>query len=145
DRPARTMYGWILRQDGEVGLHRHLPARPATLLKAITPYRDDRVIAVAWILAWYWLADLCAQEGLPCVLGPARYRQASHGGQAKNDPIDSQNIAVLLRGGLLPQASVEPAQMRATRALLRRRRPLRRHRAALLAHLHKTPSPYTLP
>jgi hypothetical protein len=35
--------------------------------------------------------------------------------------------------------------MRATRALLRRRTPVRRQRAALLAHLHNTTSPYTLP
>jgi hypothetical protein len=46
-----------------------------------------------------------------------------HGGQAKHDKIDAQNIALLLRGGMLPQASVDPAEMRATRDLLRRRTP----------------------
>jgi hypothetical protein len=34
--------------------------------------------------------------------------QAIHGGQAKNDTIDSQNITVLLRGGMVPQAYVYP-------------------------------------
>ena len=33
----------------------------------------------------YWLADLCAQEGLPFVLGHALYMKAIHGGKAKND------------------------------------------------------------
>ena len=47
--------------------------------------------------------------------------KAIHGGKAKNDQIDSQKIAVLLRGGMLPQAYVYPAEMRATRDLLRRR------------------------
>jgi transposase len=51
----------------------------------------------------------------------------------------------LLRGGLLPQASVYPAARRATRALLRRRTPLRRTRAALLAPVPNTQSPYNLP
>jgi hypothetical protein len=60
--------------------------------------------------------------------------QALHGGTAKNDPRDAPKIAALRRGGLLPQASVSPAQRRATRALLRRRTHLRRKRAELLAH-----------
>jgi hypothetical protein len=47
--------------------------------------------------------------------------KAIHGGKAKNDKIDSQKIAALLRGGMLPQAYVYPAERRATRDLLRRR------------------------
>ena len=40
--------------------------------------------------------------------------KAIHGGKAKNDKIDAHKIAVLLRGGMLPQAYVYPAEMRAT-------------------------------
>jgi transposase len=58
---------------------------------------------------------------MPFVLGPALYRQAIHGGKAKHDQIDAQTIAVLLRGRMLPQAYVYPAERRATRDLLRRR------------------------
>jgi hypothetical protein len=58
--------------------------------------------------------------------------KAIHGGQAKQDNIDAQKIAVLLRGGMLPQASVYPAKMRATRDLLRRCRHLTRQRAETL-------------
>jgi transposase len=64
--------------------------------------------------------------------------KAIHGGKAKNDTIDSHKIAALLRGGMLPQASVYPAQMRATRDLLRRRTPLMRKRSELLSHVHNT-------
>ena len=71
DLHARTMYVCILSQDGEIVLHRNMPARPDALFKAIAPYRDDMVIAVECIFTWYWLADLCAQEGLPFVLGHA--------------------------------------------------------------------------
>jgi len=71
--------------------------------------------------------------------------KAIHGGKAKNDKIDSQKIAALLRGGLLPQAYVYPAQMRATRDLLRRRTHLMRKRAELLAHVQNTNSQYNLP
>jgi transposase len=145
DLHARTMYVCILSQDGEVVLHRNMPARPDALLKAIAPYRDNIVIAVECIFTWYWLADLCAQEGVPFVLGHALYMKAIHGGKAKNDKIDSQKIAVLLRGGMLPQAYVYPAEMRATRDLLRRRLHLTRKRAELLAHIQNTNSQYNLP
>jgi transposase len=145
DLHARSMYVCILSQDGEVVLHRNMPASPDTLLKAIAPYRDNIVIAVECIFTWYWLADLCAQEGLPFVLGHALYMKAIHGGKAKNDKIDSQKIAVLLRGGMLPQAYVYPAAMRATRDLLRRRLHLTRKRAELLAHIQNTNSQYNLP
>jgi transposase len=64
--------------------------------------------------------------------------QALHGGKAKHDTIDAHKIAVLLRGGLLPQADVSPAAMRATRDLLRRRRYRTRRRAELLAHIQTT-------
>src|SRR5215470_6675741 len=145
DLHARTMYVCILSQDGEIVLHRNMPAGPDALLKAIAPYRDSIVIAVACIFTWYWLADLCAQEGLPFVLGHALYMKAIHGGKAKNDQSDSQKIAVLLRGGRLPQAYVYPAEMRATRDLLRRRLPLTRKRAELLGHSQNTNSQYNLP
>jgi transposase len=79
------------------------------------------------------------------VLGHALSRQAIHGGQAKNDKIDAQKSAVFLRGGRLPQASVSPAAMRATRARRRRRTPVRRQRAEWLAHLHNTTRQYHLP
>jgi transposase len=97
------------------------------------------------LFTWYWLADLCAQEGIPFVLGHALYMKAIHGGKAKNDTIDAHTMAVLRRGGMLPQAYVYPAEMRATRDLLRRRMSLMRQRAALLTHVQHTNSQYNLP
>jgi transposase len=120
-------------------------ASPEAFLQAIAPYRDDLVVAVECIVTWYWLADLCAREGMPFVLGHALYMKAIHGGKTQNDRIDAQKIAVLLRGGMLPQAYVYPAEMRATRDLLRRRMHLRRKRAELLAHVQNPNSQYNLP
>jgi transposase len=145
DLHARTMSLCVLNQAGEMLLHRNMKARPEMLLKALAPYRDDIVVAVACLCTWYWLADLCAREGIPFVLGHALSMQAIHGGKAKNDKIDSHNIAVLLRGGMLPQADVYPAARRATRDLLRRRMHLVRQRAELLAHVQNTNSQYNLP
>jgi transposase len=145
DLHARTMYVCILNHDGEIVVHRNMPTSPEALLKTIAPYRENIVIAVECIFTWYWLADLCAREGLPFVLGHALYMKAIHGGKAKNDKIDAQKIAVLLRGGMLPQADVYPAALRATRDLLRRRMHLMRKRAELLTHVQQTNSPYNMP
>jgi transposase len=145
DLHARSMYVCILSHDGEILLHRNMKAAPEPFLKAVAPYRERLVVAVECIFTWYWLADLCADEGIAFVLGHALYMKAIHGGKAKNDKIDSQKIAALLRGGMLPQAYVYPAQMRATRDLLRRRTHLMRKRAELLAHVQNTNSQYNLP
>src|SRR5918992_1583498 len=145
DLHARTMYVCVLNQAGEVLLHRDMKAAPEPFLKAIASYREDLVVCVACLFTWYWLADLCTQEGIPFVLGHALYMKAIHGGKAKHDRIDAHKIAVLLRGGMLPQAYVYPAAMRATRDLLRRRMHLMRKRAELLAHIQNTNSQYNLP
>jgi len=139
------MYVCIVNRDGEILLHRNMKAAPEPFLKAVAPYRDGLVVAVECIFTWYWLADLCTEEGIPFVLGHALYMKAIHGGKAKNDKIDSQKIAALLRGGMLPQAYVYPAEMRATRDLLRRRTHLMRKRSELLAHVQNTNSQYNLP
>jgi transposase len=139
------MYVCILNQAGEILVHQNFKANPETFLKVIAPYRDDLVVAVECIFTWYWLADLCTREGIAFVLGHALYMKAIHGGKAKNDRIDAQKIAVLLRGGMLPQAYVYPAEMRATRDLLRRRVHLMRKRAELLTHIQNTNSQYNLP
>ena len=145
DLHARTMYVCILDQHSEVLVHRNMKTSPEAFLNVIAPYRPGIVVAVECMFTWYWLADLCADEGIPFVLGHALYMKAIHGGKAKNDKIDSQKIAALLRGGMLPQSYVYPAAMRATRDLLRRRMHLAHKRAELLAHVHNTNSQYNLP
>jgi len=145
DLHARSMYACIMDQEGEIVAHHNMKAKPESFLKVIAPYRKDIVVAVECIFTWYWLADLCAQQGIPFVLGHALYMKAIHGGKAKNDKIDAHKIAVLLRGGMIPTAYVYPPEMRATRDLLRRRMHLMRKRSELLAHIQNTNSQYNLP
>jgi hypothetical protein len=69
DLHARSMYVCILNAAGEVMVHRNLPATPEHFLTVVRPYRDDLVVAVECIFTWYWLADVCAEEGIPFILG----------------------------------------------------------------------------
>jgi len=145
DLHARWMYLCVLSHEGEVVFHRNLAATPAPFLEAIAPFRDGLVVGAECIFTWYWLADLCEREGIEFVLGHALYMRAIHGAKVKNDRVDSQKIAALLRGGTFPMAYVYPAEMRSTRDLLRRRTYLVRRRADLLAHIQNTNSQYNLP
>ena len=138
DLHARNMYTCILDKEGKAVLHRNLPTNPDFFLRAIEPFRENIVVAAECMFTWYWLADLCAREGIDFVLGHALYMKAIHGGKAKNDRIDALKIATLLRGGMLPQAYVYPPAMRSTRDLLRRRLKLVRQRGELLAHIQNT-------
>jgi transposase len=145
DLHARKMFLCILNGSGEVLLHRNIATSPDSFLKAVAPFRDDLVVGVECMFAWYWLADLCSKEGIEFILGHALFMKAVHGGKAKNDKIDSHKIAVLLRGGSFPVAYVYPPEMRSTRDLLRRRNHLVRKRAELLAHIQNTATQYNLP
>jgi transposase len=146
DLHARTMYVCILdHESGNVLLHRNLRCEPQRFLGAIEPYRDNLVVGAECIFCWYWLADLCATEDIPFVLGHALYMKAIHGGKAKNDKIDAHKIAVLLRGGAFPKAYVYPRGMRATRDLLRRRLFFVRRRSELFTHIRMTFHQLNLP
>src|SRR5206468_11706962 len=134
DLHARTLYLHVLDADGRTRFDQNLPARPDAFLDAIQPFRDGLVVGVECMFAWYWLADLCAAEGIPFVLGHALSMKAIHRGKTKTDKIDAGKIAGLLRGGLFPHAYVYPQALRATRDLLRRPTFLVRHRAQFSAH-----------
>lgn len=145
DLHARSLYLCILDQEGKTLVHRKLPCDRELLLKALAPYREDLAVAVECLFCWYWVADLCSEQGISFVLGHALYMKAIHGGKAKNDRLDSYKIAALLRGGNLPYAYVYPREMRATRDLLRRRLFFARKRGELLAHIQNTNTQYNLP
>lgn len=104
DLHARTMYLCILDARGTILLHRRIPSRPEPFLELLAPYEDDLVVCAECIFCSYWLADLCLKREIAFVLAHALYLKAIHGGKAKNDRIDSEKLATLLRGGSIPMA-----------------------------------------
>lgn len=145
DLHAKTMHVCIVNQAGEILTHRNIKTRPDALLRLIEPYREGLVVGVECMFSWYWLADLCVDEGIDFVLGHALYMKAIHGGKTKTDKIDSEKIAMMLRGGMMPIAYAYPKSWRATRDLLRRRMYLVRVRSQALAHIQNTNTQYNLP
>jgi transposase len=145
DLHARSMFTHVLDAKGKTVFEHDLPARPDALLEAIRPFRNGLVVGCECMFAWYWLADWCADQQIPFVLGHALYLKLIHGGKAKNDKIDAAKLAALLRGGLFPMAYVYPRAKRQTRDLLRRRSFFVRQRAQLIAHIQNTNSQFNLP
>jgi transposase len=92
DLHVKTMYVCVLDAGGQVLVHRNVNATPEAFLTTVAPYRDDLVVAAECMFTWYWLADVCAAEGIAFVLGHALAMKAIHGGKAKNDKIDSLKI-----------------------------------------------------
>jgi transposase len=145
DLHARSLHLCILDANGQVALDKNIAANPTAFLEAIAPFRGDLVVGVECLFAWYWLADLCQAEKVRFVVGHAYYMRLIHGAKAKNDKIDANKIARLLRGGNFPLSYVYPKGMRETRDLLRRRTWLVRHRAGLITHLQILNAQYNLP
>jgi transposase len=145
DLHSRTMRLCVLDPQGAIRTDVNLPCRPDAFLSAVAPFRPDIVIGCECMFGWYWLADCCQHEGIPFVLGHALYMKAIHGGKAKNDKIDANKIARLLKGGNFPLAYTYPKGMRETRDLLRRRTFLVRQRSGLFTHLQILNAQYNLP
>ena len=136
DLHAKEMYACVLNQDGDKQLHRNFKTRQSDkFFEQIKPFGNNIVVGCESTFNWYWLADACAQRNIPFVLGHALYLKAIHGGKVKNDRLDCEKLALLLRGGNFTTAYAYPKALRATRDLLRRRTRLTRLKAELLTHL----------
>jgi len=137
DLHSNCLHVCVLDANGNKRLHRNFRSSQIDRLKLhLQPFaRADLVLGCESTFNWYWLADWCHDQKIPFVLGHALYMKAIHGGKVKNDAIDSEKIACLLRGGNFPVAYAYPKQLRATRDLMRRRSLFVRRRAELLGHV----------
>jgi transposase len=135
----------VVNSRNKVLINKNLACDGDSFKRFISKYKNDVVVGVECIFSWYWLADFCSDIGLSFVLGHALYMKAIHGGKAKNDKIDAEKIALLLKGGNFPLAYTYPPRMRKIRDLLRRRGTMVAHKSAYMAHIRITNYQYNLP
>src|SRR5215469_15660783 len=137
DLHARQMYVCLMDRSGKKLVHTNIRNNDFNyFLKLVAPYRHDLTVVCECMFGWYWLADACSEAGIHFVLAHALYLKAIHGGKNKNDRIDSEKLAHLLRSNLIPPAYVYPSAKRPLRALLRQRLFYVWRRAELLARIH---------
>jgi transposase len=135
----------VVNNRKKVLINKNLACDTGQFKRFISKYKDDVVVGVECIFSWYWIADMCSDIGLSFVLGHALYMKAIHGGKAKNDKIDAEKIAYLLKGGNFPLAYTYPPRMRKVRDLLRRRSTMVAHKSAYMAHIKISNYQYNLP
>jgi len=136
DLHAREMYVCVMDRQGNKVLHTNIKGNDfGYFLKKVAPYRHSMTVVSECTFNWYWLADACFEANLPFVLAHALYLKHIHGGKNKNDRIDSEKLAHLLRANLIPPAYVYPSARRPVRALLRQRMSFVWQRASLMAHI----------
>jgi len=136
DLHSKQMYVCIMDREGAVRVHQNIRGNDfGHFLKLAGPYRHDLTVVCECTFNWYWLADACFAAGIKFVLAHALYLAHIHGGKNKNDRIDSEKLAHLLRTNLIPPAYVYPAERRPMRALLRQRMSYVWRRAEVLAHV----------
>jgi transposase len=146
DLHARQMYVCVMDRTGKKLVHTNIKNNDfAYFLKLVAPYRHDLTVCAECMFGWYWLADACQEAKLTFVLAHALYLKAIHGGKNKNDRIDSEKIAHLLRSNLIPPGYVYPAEKRPLRALLRQRLLYVQNRSELLARIQSHQLAYNRP
>jgi len=137
DLHAHQMYVCLMDRQGKKLVHTNIKDNDFKFfLKLIAAYKHDLTVCCECMFGWYWLADACQEAGLTFVLAHALYLKAIHGGKNKNDRIDSEKLAHLLRSNLIPPSYVYPADKRPLRALLRQRIYYVWRRAELTARIH---------
>ena len=146
DLHAHQMYVCLMDRQGKKLVHTNIKNNDFDyFLQRVAPYRHDLTVCAECMFGWYWLADACQAAGLTFVLAHALYLKAIHGGKNKNDRIDSEKIAHLLRTNLIPPAYVYPADKRPLRALLRQRILYVWRRSELLSRIQSHQLAYNRP
>jgi transposase len=136
DLHSRQMYVCLMDKEGTKLLHTNIKGNDfGYFLNRIEPYRHDLTVVCESTFNWYWLADACCDTNIEFVLAHALYLKHIHGGKNKNDRIDSEKLAHLLRANLIPPAYVYPSNHRPMRALLRQRMSYVWERSSLIGHL----------
>lgn len=147
DLHANSMHVCVVDHAGKKQLHKNFDTKKLSrFIAALQPFeKSDLIIGCESTFNWYWLADVCHERNLNFLLGHALYLKAIHGGKTKSDRIDSEKLAMLLRGGNFPTSYVYPKEMRGTRDLLRRRGSVVRRRTATLIHVQMVNHQQNLP
>jgi transposase len=108
---------------------------PAALRREIAKAGKNPLVVLEATYGWYWAADVLAEAGAEVHLAhPLGVRAFSYR-RVKNER-DAADLADLLRAGLLPEAWIAPAGVRALREVVRYRHKLVQQRTSCKDQVH---------
>lgn len=132
DLHTTSMYICVMNRIGEILLHKRVAHNNLYYLeKLLRPYMGNLTVGCESTLNWFFLCDFCDHLRIPFVLGHSLYMRSISQAKVKNDKVDSQRLADLLRTNLFPESYVCPHEYRYARDLLRKRGNLVRKRTDL--------------
>jgi transposase len=110
----------VLTDEGDLQPHR-FANDPQRLEAFLGQLPAQSPIAIEATGTWWWLVDLLERLGHQPVLSHPKATKAIAAARLKNDKVDAQRLARLLRGDLLPTVWIPPAALREARELVRHR------------------------
>jgi transposase len=120
DLDKRSSQIAVLTDDGEV-IQQRLANDAVRLEKFFAQLPPKTPLAIEASGTWGWLVDLLQQLGHQPVLSNPKQTRAIAAARLKNDRVDAERLALLLRGDLLPTVWIPPAALREERELVRHR------------------------
>jgi transposase len=126
-------------EHGKQILSRRVPTQAMELI-GVFGELEPTPMAVAFesTFGWGWFADTLKDIGIPAHMAHPLATKAIAAGRVKNDSVDAQTLAHLLRTGLLPEAWIAPLEVREARRQVRMRTGLVRIRSRLKCQVHAT-------
>src|SRR6266704_3070933 len=126
----------VIGTKGEVLVNRNVPNGVEPILKVIGGLPPGTPAAFEAAFGTGWLVELLEGYGFePHLVHPLRCK-AIASARLKNDKVDAEILAQLLRADLLPEAWIAPPAVRQLRALLRHRASLVRLGTQLRNRIH---------
>jgi transposase len=126
----------VIDASGEVLTNRNVPNGVEPILGVIGGLPPGTPAAFEAAFGTGWLVELLESYGFdPHLVHPSRCK-AIASARLKNDKVDAEILAQLLRADLLPEAWIAPPAVRQLRALLRHRVQLVRLRTLLRNRIH---------
>ncbi len=110
----------VLAASGELTQHR-LDNDPEKMADFFGQIPAPAAVAIEASGTWWWFADLLERLGHQPVLSHPKQTKAIAAAKLKNDRVDAERLALLLRADLLPRVWIPPATLREARELLRHR------------------------
>src|SRR5215831_17277669 len=120
DLDKRSSQIAVLTEDGEF-VQQRLTNEAGGLEKFFAQLPPQTPIAIEASGTWWWLVDLLEHLGHRPVLSHPKQTKAIAAARLKNDRVDAERLALLLRGDLLPTVWIPPAALREARELVRHR------------------------
>jgi len=125
-----------LNDRGDEVLNRNVPNDPAALVPLLGRFPTGTPVVFEAAYGWGWLVELLEATGFDVHMAHAGRCKAIASARLKNDRVDAQTLAHLLRTQLLAEAWIAPKEIRDLRALLRHRTALVRMRTTLKNRIH---------